>query len=110
MITGTLTLQPQPGRRSAVLEILRTVQGLALDQPGCAAFHIYEDLEPAAAIVLVERWDTEAALERHVGSDAYRLLQRAISLSCNSPEFRFESVSTSEGMERVERARRRPPG
>ena len=79
-------------------------------QPGCAAFHIYEEQGPDPAVVLVERWDSEAALDAHIRSESYRRILGAIELSAGPPEVCFDHVSASEGMELIERspADRRP--
>jgi len=55
--------------------------------------------------VLVERWETEATLEAHIRSEAYRRILEAVELSDASPEVCFDFVSASEGMELIERSR-----
>lgn len=106
MIVGTLRIVPPPKRRVEVLEILRSIQGPVLAQPGCAACHIYEEQGPEPAIVLVERWESEAALDVHIRSEAYRRILGALELSGAAPAVRFDHVSASEGMELIERSRR----
>ena len=49
MIVETLRLRPLPERRGDLLEILRSVQGRVLAQPGCVAFQVYEEQGPGAA-------------------------------------------------------------
>jgi quinol monooxygenase YgiN len=107
VIVGTLRMRPRPDRRGELLEILRSVREPVLAQPGCAAFHIFDEQEPDAAVVLVERWASEPALEAHIRSEAYRRILEAIELSGDAPEIRFDSISATEGMERIERARAR---
>lgn len=105
MIVGTLRIVPAPGRREEVLEVLRAIQGPVQAQPGCVACHIYEEKAPDDAVVLVERWDSQEALEAHLRSEAYRRILGAIELSAARPEVRFENVSATEGLELVERTR-----
>ena len=76
-----------------------------LAQPGCAACHIYEEQGPEQAVVLIESWETQEALERHLRSEAYRLILGAIELSDGQPEVRFDHVSATEGMELIRRTR-----
>ena len=106
VIVGTLRMLPLPGHRLEVLDILRSVQGPVLSQPGCAGYHIYEEQDPEAAVVLVDRWESDAALEAHLQSEAYRRILCALELSGSPPEVRFERVSGTEGMERIERSRK----
>jgi quinol monooxygenase YgiN len=105
MIVGTLRILPEPHRRAEVLEILETIQGPVVAQPGCVACHVYEESLPAHAIVLVERWQSQAALEAHLRSEIYRRILGAIELSGGPPEVRFDYVSASEGIDLIERAR-----
>lgn len=106
MIVGTLRLLPAPNRRAEVIAILRTVQGPVLAQPGCGAFQIFEEQAPERAVVLVERWESEEALQTHLRSENYRRILGAIELSRGQPELRFDYVSATEGMDLVERSRR----
>jgi quinol monooxygenase YgiN len=105
MILGTLRILPPPGRRVEVLQILRSIQGPVAAQPGCGSCRIYEEEGPEAAIVLLEQWESKAALEAHLRSDAYRRILGALELSSAPPEVRFDSVTESEGMELIERIR-----
>jgi quinol monooxygenase YgiN len=106
MIVGTLRILPAPDRRGEVLEIFRAVQGPVLAQPGCIACHIYEERDPEQAVVLVERWDSQEALEAHLRSENYRRILEAIELSDAPPEVRFDYVSATNGMDLIERSRR----
>lgn len=105
MIVGTLRIVPAPDRRAEVLEVFRGIQGPVLAQPGCVACHIYEEQGPEPAVVLVERWDSQTALEGHLRSEAYRRVLGAIELSGSPPEVCFDYVSSTEGMDLIERSR-----
>jgi quinol monooxygenase YgiN len=105
MIVGTVRIQPAGERRGEVLELLRSVQGPVLAQAGCAACHIYEEQGPEHAVVLVEMWESQLALETHIRSETYRRVLGAIELSGVPPEVRFDHVSATEGMELIERSR-----
>jgi quinol monooxygenase YgiN len=105
MIIGTVRILPPPDRRDAVVEVLRSVQGPVRAQPGCAACDVFDERGPEAAVVLLERWETEEALEEHLRSEAYRRVIAAVELSGAQPEIRFEHVAAVEGLELVERLR-----
>jgi quinol monooxygenase YgiN len=105
MIIGTVRILPPPDRRNDVLEVLRSVQGPVRAQPGCAACDVLDEQGPEPAVVLLERWETEEALEEHLQSEAYRRIIAAVELSGGKPEIRFERVETVRGMELVERLR-----
>ena len=105
MIIGTVRILPPPGQHDTVLEVLRSVQGPVRAQPGCAACDIYEEQGPEPAVVFVERWSSDAALEAHLRSHIYQRILAAVELSADEPEIRFEHVSASEGIELIERLR-----
>jgi quinol monooxygenase YgiN len=105
MIVGTLRIVPAPHRRAEVLEIFQAIQGPVVEQPGCLACHVYEEPLPGQAIVLVARWQSQAALEAHLRSELYRQILGAIELSCGPPEVCFDYVSATEGMDLIERSR-----
>jgi quinol monooxygenase YgiN len=104
MVIGTVRFQPSETQRPRILEILRSVQGPVLAEPGCRGFEILEEQAPGAAIVLVERWDSPAALQAHLRSDHYRRILGACELSTGPPQIRFDHVSATEGIELVERS------
>jgi quinol monooxygenase YgiN len=106
MIVGMLRIPLAPNRHAEVLEVLRSIQGPVLAQPGCKAYHIYDEQGLEPAVVLVERWESRATLEAHIRSDIYRRILGAIELAGGPPEISFEVVSAREGMELIERLRR----
>jgi quinol monooxygenase YgiN len=105
MIIGTVRIQPPPDRHAAVLDVLQSVQGRVRSQPGCSACDILDEQGPDPTLVLIERWETEEALEAHLRSETYGWVLAAIELSGGQPDIRFEHVSASEGIELVERLR-----
>jgi quinol monooxygenase YgiN len=105
MVIGTLSFLPPPSRWLEVLEILKRIQGPVESDPSCTGFHIYEEHNEHPAIVLVEHWDSQAALDAHFGAEVFRDILGALELSASPPEVRFDLVSASEGMELIERAR-----
>jgi quinol monooxygenase YgiN len=105
VIIGTVRFLPPPDRRADVLEILRSVQGSVRTEPGCAAFDIYDEQGPESAVLLIERWESDAALEAHLRSETYQCILGAIEVSGERPDIRFEHVSASQGMELIERTR-----
>lgn len=89
-----------------MLEILLSVQGPIRARPGCIACDIYEEKGPEHAVVFVERWISDAALEMHVRSDVYLRVLTAMELCGGPPDIRFEHVSSADGMELIERLRK----
>lgn len=74
-------------------------------QPGCRACHLLTDIEDPRGIVLLEEWDTQEHLDRHLRSEDYRRVLAAIELSQEAPQIHFDTVATRGGIEVVEAAR-----
>ena len=55
--------------------------------------------------MLVERWESQSALEAHLRSEAYRRVLGAVELSGSAPEVSFDYVSATDGIELIERSR-----
>ena len=108
MIVATVRIVPLPDRRAEVLEILQCLQGRTRTLPGCAGYDVYQEEGLDPAVVLVERWDSEAALESHLRSDDYRSILSAIELSASPPGILFDHVSGTQGFELIEGARKVP--
>jgi hypothetical protein len=50
-------------------------------------------------------WKSEEDLEIHIRSDEYRNLLLALEMAIKKPEIRFDNISSSTGIETIERAR-----
>ena len=84
---------------SALLEPVRVA-------PGCLRCQLYTDFDDPNGFMLVEEWDSQAMLDRHLRSDACKTLLAAIELSTQPPVIRFDHVAQRAGIEVMERARR----
>jgi quinol monooxygenase YgiN len=69
---------------------------------GCLSYRIYEDVENRDAFVLLEEWAAQEDLERHILKDNQRRLLALMDLLSEKPEFRFNTVSRTAGMDLIE--------
>lgn len=83
----------------ALLEPTRVV-------PGCIRCRLYADFEDPNAFTLVEEWATQAALDQHLTSSAFKTLVAAIELSTEPPAVYIDNVAHRAGIEVIEAARR----
>jgi len=102
---STVRIVPSAKQRLQALELLRSIQGPTQASPGCVECSVYVEEPPGQAILLVERWESEAALEEHIRSETYHRLLTALELSSRPPEIRFDRVSGTKGMDLIERIR-----
>jgi quinol monooxygenase YgiN len=92
----------QTERRSDFLEAMRGMLEPARVERGCLSYRLYEDVENRNAIVLVEEWETQKDLESHIRTDSQRRLLALMDLLSEQPEWRFNTVSHTAGMDLVE--------
>ncbi len=101
MIIATLRMTAPPGKRTEILRTLRPLLGPTRVQPGCLSCRLYRDVEQSNALIWLEEWESQAALERHVRSADYRILLAMLDLSSKPPEIRFDTVAATQGMEMI---------
>ena len=96
---------PSAKHQVEALEILRCVQGPTLAHPGCTSSRICLEDGAEHAVVLWEEWTSNAAFQEYVRSDLYRRILAALELSSQTPEVCIYEVSTTQGMDLIERLR-----
>ena len=74
MITASITIHGQPGKRT---EILQTIKGIR-DQLGrdtrCRQVKVYQDIDDENTFFFVENWLTERDLDDYLTSRLFRVL------------------------------------
>lgn len=110
MILATLKMIVRPEKRSDLLEALRGMLEPARVERGCLSYCLYESTEDRNALLLVEEWKTQGDLESHIRMDSMRQLLALMDLLKQPPEWRFDTVSSTEGMTLIEKVLGAPGG
>jgi len=63
------------------------------------------DLQEEDVLVLEEVWRAEEDLTQHLRSAEYLNLLLVLEMSLKQPEIRFDTISSSSGIETIEKAR-----
>jgi len=105
MILATIRMTIPPPKRGEALKILRAEAELCKYDLGCLSCNIYRDLHDGRVLVLEEVWKTEEGLDLHLRSEEYRNLLLVLEMALKQPEIRFDTVSSTTGIETIERAR-----
>lgn len=105
MIIATVRMTIPPQKSGEALKILRSIAEQCRDEPGCLSCHIYGDLQEKNVLMFEETWRSEKDLGIHLRSDEYRNVLLVIEMALKHPEVRFNTVSTSTGIETIEKAR-----
>ncbi len=105
ILISTLRIVTAPQSRAKIVRTLVGQLGPTGIQPGCRKCNLYQDVEDSAVITLVEEWESQADLDRRLGSEEYRALLGAIELAREQPEIHFDTVIRRGGLEVIVAAR-----
>ena len=105
MVLATIRMIIPPKKRDEALKILRSVVELCRYDPGCLSCHLYGDLQEKNVLMLEEVWRSEEDMDIHLRSDEYRNLLLVLEMARKQPEIRFDTISSSTGIETIEKAR-----
>lgn len=104
-IQSIIKISPVPEKRKEVLSILQSVKGPTQAIHGCLSCSICGEEGDDNIIFYMEQWRTWADFIRHIQSDYYARILKAMELSLEKPEVSFFEVSAVKGMEFIEAAR-----
>ena len=95
-----------PGRRwEEALSLLRPMLNPTRAQPGCLHFDVLQDVEVSGVLCVLQEWDTQEHLYRHLRSEAYRNILAAMDVAADAPEIEFRSLEILGGMDTIGLAR-----
>lgn len=64
------TITPQPGQEAAVESALRDAVRAVHNEDGCLRYALHRTLDEPARFVMIEKWETAAALDAHGRGEA----------------------------------------
>lgn len=105
MIISTIRMAIPAEKHNDALRIIRQITVQSKDNPGCLSYYFYRDIEDNNVLMLQGNWKTEEDLERHVRSEDYRNLLLVLEMSLKQPKVRFDTISSSIGIEKIEKIR-----
>jgi quinol monooxygenase YgiN len=105
MIQSTIRMTIPLQKRDDALKILRSIAEKCSFDPGCISSRIYGDLQENTVLMFEEVWRTKEDLEVHIRSDEYLNLLLVLEMALKQPEIRFDTISSSTGIETIEKAR-----
>jgi Antibiotic biosynthesis monooxygenase len=76
-----------------------------LPRPGALETDATQDLQDRERRHIEEMWRNEEQLERHLRSDEYQKVILVLEMALKQPEIRFDTISSSMGLEALEKAR-----
>ncbi len=106
MVLATIRMTTPAKKFGEALRILRSMAEQCRVQPGCLSCQVYRNGQENNVLLFEQLWSNEADLERHLRSDEYRQVLLVLEMAMKQPEIRFDTISSSAGIETIERARK----
>jgi quinol monooxygenase YgiN len=110
LIQATITMKIPPQKSGEALRIFKSITEQCADEPGCLSCRIYGDLQEENVFMLKEVWRSGEDLDLHLRSEEYRHLLLILEMALEQPEIRFDTISSTTGIETIEQARNLHPG
>src|SRR5512137_1730935 len=105
MVLATVRMLIPSEKRREAFEILRMMAERTRYQPGCLSCRIYHDEQVEAVLMVEGVWKSQEDLDRHLQSDDYHHVLFVTEMAIEPPDFKFQTVSHSAGLEIIEKAR-----
>jgi len=105
MIIFSLRITVSPAKSNEVLDTLRLLAGPTSVEAGCIRFGFYEDLSNENTFLLMEEWESEKDLDRHIRSEDFRKILAVMDTAVERPEIKFVKVLNTAGMELIKELR-----
>jgi quinol monooxygenase YgiN len=105
MIVSMMKLNVSPDNRKELLQTISSLNQSTRQEKGCLDHHVYQDVENANILFFKEEWETLWDLENHLRSYRFSVLLGAMRLLVEPPEFEFNEVKATSGIEVIRAAR-----
>jgi quinol monooxygenase YgiN len=105
MVLATLRMLFSAEKFGEALKILSFISEQSSVQPGCLSSRVYRNGQNENVLMFEQLWNSQEDLERHLRSDAYRMVLLVLEMAIEKPEIRFDTILRSTGIETIERAR-----
>jgi quinol monooxygenase YgiN len=105
MVLVTIRMAIRSKKYDEALKILKSTAEWSRIKPGCLSSRIYDDAQENNVLMFEEMWRNEEDLEHHLRSDKYQKVLLVMEMALKQPEIRFDTISSSTGIETIEKAR-----
>jgi quinol monooxygenase YgiN len=106
----TMKMNTLTEKHTEFLQTVQPITALIGNEKGCLSCNAFQDLENDNSFCLINAWETQDDLDRHIRSDRFSVLLGARTLLSRPPDVAIHAVSSTTGMEVVRAARRNNKG
>ena len=99
MVIAVMKMHADRAHLGAALDVLRSLAEPTRAQRGCRTWDLWVDAAASGSVLVEQRWEERADLERYMRSELFRRLMVALELADRPPEVAFFDVAAEAGME-----------
>lgn len=107
MVVIRITMNVIPGKHLEMMQTLISMIEPTVKEPGCTSFEVFCDIEDKSRFCLLEAWKTREYLDHHMASHRFGVLLGTKPLLREPLEIQIHTVSRSEGIDAIRKARRK---
>lgn len=78
MILVNAKITAKPGKKDRIIESAQNVIESTRQEPGCINYHLYANTEDENILMMLEKWETQEALDIHMKTDHFQAFGKAI--------------------------------
>lgn len=95
-----------PQDRANAIRTIKAMVGPTKAKPGCRQCSLYSHVDNDDELMLLELWDSQEELDKHIKSPQYVLILEAMELGTEPPRLGIHIVSSSLDLHHVEEVRK----
>lgn len=105
MLVVRTTLNVLPEKQLEVVQTLLSLIEPVGKEPGCRSYCVFCNINNKNHFTLLEEWETQKDLDRHIQSHRFGVLLGTKTLLCEPPQIQIHRVSQTQGMEAIHAVR-----
>jgi quinol monooxygenase YgiN len=103
MVVVTLRIKTASTHRAEIVELIQPIVGPTETQPDCLLCRLYSETDDDDALVLLQEWQSQEGLYKFIRSRDFKRVLAAMDLASRPPEISFNTVSSKQGYELIEK-------
>ena len=105
MVIHFLRIKVAPQDRTNAIRTIQSTIGPTKARQHCLTCSLYSHVDNDDELLLLQKWESDEALERYLTSPSYHTLIEGLELSYEEPIVEFHTVSGSTDLDYVEKIR-----
>ena len=92
MVSMTVIAKVWPETRSEFFDAMRSLQKERLAEPGIRGSQMYEYREEPNRFIIIDDWETDEDLQRHLSKESFKILLGALRALCDEAEIKYDPL------------------